>query len=210
MTAIFFLTVVLSAAAQSESGKFSVAAATKMNVLYIGVDNPVQVMVAGVNPDQMTVSVTNGTIKKEDAYSYTIQPLKPGLLKLLVSVNEKGKWKEAGSMEFRVKRIPDPRAVIAGLKSSFKPTLFTTKMGIGIEMPNFVFDLSFDVVSYTVEISDSLHPVEIKVTGNKFTEEVVKEINRCQQGKFVYFTDIKVVGPDSVVRNLGTIKYKIN
>jgi hypothetical protein len=55
-----------------------------MNVFYIGVDNPVSISAGGVSPDQISASITNGTITRSGG-GWVVRPATPG--KTSVSVN---------------------------------------------------------------------------------------------------------------------------
>mgnify|MGYP002747806170 CR=1 FL=1 len=52
--------------------------ATKMNVLYLGVDNPIDVSVSGVSPDRIAVSMQGGSISKNGKGGYVARPTKTG------------------------------------------------------------------------------------------------------------------------------------
>ena len=83
--------------------------ASKMNVFYIGVDNPVEVSAAGVNSQSIKVNMSGGggTIKKDPKGGYNVRvstPTKKGEY-AYVTVSADGL---NDKKPFRVKRIPDP------------------------------------------------------------------------------------------------------
>jgi gliding motility-associated protein GldM len=93
-----------------EVGERSVTvSASKMNVFYIGVDNPVEVSAAGVPSAQIKVSMDGGNISRNGDGTYTVNVTSVGKANVRVSapgVNY--------SKEFRVKRIPDPTPKLGG------------------------------------------------------------------------------------------------
>jgi hypothetical protein len=74
-------------------------AATKMNVFYIGVDNPIDVSVAGVPPENVTIEVTNAR-KKRVRNSYIVNPRRPGncwFRYMPIWVMGESRWEDANS-----------------------------------------------------------------------------------------------------------------
>ena len=81
--------------------------ADKMNVFYIGVDNPISVAVAGASSNAVKVSATGGANVSGRNGNYIVKATKPGEIK--INVNAPGIQK---SFDFRVKRIPDPSPML--------------------------------------------------------------------------------------------------
>ena len=79
---------------------------TKMNVLYRGVDNPLEVSVPGVDPSKLIVSGA-GVKKSGNGYIADVTRNKGGKMKISVSVKDGDKVTNMGSKEFRVKSLPD-------------------------------------------------------------------------------------------------------
>jgi len=86
----------------------------KMNVFYIGPDNPVTVSVSGFSAKQIKPALSGGrgsirSAGKPSKYIVTVQ--KQGLCYISVQAEiAPGKWKSMGKKEFRVKRTPPPVA----------------------------------------------------------------------------------------------------
>ena len=89
-------------------------AAEKMNVFYMGVDNPVAVSAAGVSSNALTVSATGGGINltKVSGGKYNATVSQQGEATISVS----GGGLTATNFKFRVKRIPDPVAKLGNKK----------------------------------------------------------------------------------------------
>ena len=86
---------------------------TKMNVLYRGVDNPLEISVPGVDPSNLIVSGT-GVKKSGNGYIADVTRNKGGELKISVSVRDGDKTSNMGSKLFRVKNLPDASGSIFG------------------------------------------------------------------------------------------------
>jgi len=83
----------------------SVVSPLKLNILYIGVDNLIDIAVPKVSGEDITASTTDGTITKVSDGQFIATVDRIG--KLLITVYVKGK--KVSSHEFRTRRIPDPQ-----------------------------------------------------------------------------------------------------
>jgi hypothetical protein len=190
----------------SEQKIVTAIAPTKMNVLYIGLDNPVKIAISEIDANRIGVTVDNGTIKGEKG-EYIVSPKDVGLAKIVVSANDKA----IDSAEFRVKAVPDPVAKVAGIKGSgaIDQAFLLEQKGVVAEMENFDFDLCFKVVEFTVSTVVGKFAVDRSVKSNMFTQEQYDLIRKVQKGKKVYIESIKAVGPDGTIRMLGSIALTI-
>jgi hypothetical protein len=112
-------------------------------------------------------------------------------------------------MDFRVKRVPDPVAYIAGTKGG--PVSKGALMASPLipRMENFDFDLSFTIVSFSLTMSKQGDLVTKQASGNQLSAEMKAMIQNAGKNQKVYIEDIKAKGPDGSTRNLGTISLKI-
>src|ERR1043165_2418613 len=118
-----------------------------MNVVYIGVPNPVTVAAAGYSVEDVSLEVPDGKIDpgKEGKGHYDIMVSKPG--KVMVKINAKtkeGPIKQVGGMEVRVKRIPDPVAELNGQSSGVMlASNFRIQIAPAAVLKQFEFDAKF-------------------------------------------------------------------
>jgi hypothetical protein len=122
-----------------------------MNVFYTGVDNPVEISVAGVAPNKISADATNGSLVPS-AGNYIMRPKRPGNSLITVYAELDGKKRAVGSKEFRVKPVPDPYATIGGKKGGgiYKNELIAQTGVAAVMPPDFEFDLTFTVTEFTV------------------------------------------------------------
>jgi hypothetical protein len=177
----------------------------RMNVLYIGIDNPVKIAASGYDARDLTAIVDNGSITGENG-EYIIRPRQQG--KAIVTVSRNGK--EIQKTSFRVKLVPDPVATVAGKRGGYitKQELLNAN-GVMAVMENFDFDLSFDIVEFNVAtpINGFVHPQ--KSNTNKFTGKQKEIIAKLKEGSLLFFSDIKCKGPDGNVRSMPDIGFRI-
>jgi len=189
----------------------AVVSPTKMNVLYIGVENPIEISVPGFRDDQISASIRGGSIYRSGKGAWVAKVTTPGKTQISVSVkDDKGDVRSMGSKEFRVKRIPDPVPTVAGKKGGrISKGLLIAQNRVSATLEGFDFDLKFTVTEFTVSANIGGFTKDAKARGYKFTPEQIALINQVQRGKKLYIEGVKAAGPDGTVRNLGSIAFKI-
>ena len=189
-----------------------VVSPTKMNVFYVGVDNPVSVSAPGFSADRIraTISNRNGKlIKKGD--DYIAQPQVVGrIAKVLVEAKFDDGWRSLRTVDFRVKPIPDPVAKVADLNGGkIKKNLLLAQTGVDAVMDNFDFDLTFKITGFTVSTIVKGYTVDQESRSDVFTPEQMGMFRNLKRNQKVYIEDIRAVGPDGVTRNLPAIVFRI-
>ncbi|HYX06620.1 MAG TPA: gliding motility protein GldM [Bacteroidales bacterium] len=183
---------------------------TKMNVFYLGVDNPVDISVPGIPADKIFPTMTNGKIRKQGG-SYIVNPSRPGNAIVTVFAEIEGKRKNMGFMEFRVKIVPDPVAKVAGMKGGdINKNVLLAQNGVLADMESFDFDLTFKVTEFTVSTTQNGFVRDAKTRGNLFSSQQMEIMRNATRGQRIYIQDIKAVGPDGTTRSLSTIAFRIN
>jgi len=191
-----------------EVGKPSTTiAASKMNVFYAGIDNPVSVSAPMPNFKASGPGLRPG----KGTGQYVIKPRKKGKITINVTgTDENGKTVNLGKQEFRVKTIPTPVAYIGGKTGTVKLT--KSKLGNGVinaKMEGFVFDLRVKIKSFTLGTTVNGDYKAIKVTGNKMNSSCKSLIKRAARGQRFYLEDMKVKMPDGRTVKLGNVTVKI-
>jgi beta-lactamase regulating signal transducer with metallopeptidase domain len=183
-----------------------VAAATNMNVLYLGISNPIEIAVPGVTSDKVSATITNGTINKATT-GWNVKPLTFNDLVLTILVDNK----KVNEKKFRVKPIPVPVAVFAGKNNgslSKNDVLLTGTLEA--ELKDFLWDLKFEIESYTFFFSSDGYDKQITSKGNKLTDEMNSIISNLKRGQHIIFKDIKAIGPDGKPYDLNPVILKID
>lgn len=182
--------------------------ADKMNVLYIGVDNPLTIT-AGAGSEKVSASFSGGTLSKVSGNKYIAKPTNPGEHTITVLVEGKA----AGKVGFRVKMLPLPAAYVGNLKPGPVPTAnFKAMGGVIAKLEDSEFDAPYEVVSYTVGALSSDIPDYAPVTnnGNRWNGSAANLINKLKPGALVVISDIMVKDPSGRVRKLSsTLSYSL-
>lgn len=185
----------------------------KMNVLYIGVDNPLRIAAAGVPANELVVELIGaGSITGSDG-SYTVRVSQPGEIKVRVSRKVGGEIKFVVDQKYRVKRIPDPAPKMDGVyrSSSIPPEVMQTSKGIKLMLENFDFDAVCEVVGFEVTyLPKEESPIAIYNKGGEWNAAPLEWSKKAKLGDAYFFDNIMIKCPGDVnPRNVGGLAYKI-
>jgi gliding motility-associated protein GldM len=181
----------------------------KMNVLYIGVDNPITVSASGGGDDKIQVSISQGSLVKTGTGKYVARVNKVDD-NTIVTVTVDGKV--AGASPFRVRTIPEAQAYIGGQPSGTEVSAgaFKAQPGVAAGIKNFPFQLDYDVLSFNFTCDTDEDIVSIPVQGALFQGAVKRAIDQhVKAGRMVTIEGIRVKGPDGRVTNVPSIFYYI-
>ena len=185
----------------------------KMNVFYIGVDNPVTVAAAGYSVEDVSLDVPGATVSGPGKGKYIINVTNPGNLEVgIMAKTKEGGKKKVGGMTIRVKRIPEPLAKLNGKASGgMSAALFRQTIAPAATLDAFDFEAKFQVVGFTFSMlpkgRDYVGPFSVdNRNGARFSDnkDIVKIMQTAKAGDKVFIESIKAVGPDKRVVTLQT------
>lgn len=110
-------------------------AADKMNVLYMGIENPITIGTP-VSWDKVLVSIDNGTISGTGSHRI-IRPAHVGAANITVVSG-----KQISTFSFRVKMVPSPLVKLDNWKNAIPMESFKKIRTINLCYENFDFDLT--------------------------------------------------------------------
>ncbi|MFK8007380.1 MAG: GldM family protein [Saprospiraceae bacterium] len=200
-----------------EVGKGSVTvSATKMNVFYIGVPNPIKVSAAGVNSNSVKVSLGGGgggTIKKAGGTGeYTVTVSKPAKLGNECQVRVEAPGLKGEKALFRVKRIPDPTAKLSGnTGGAIGNGEFKAQGGVSAILDGFDFDAKCVIQGFIVtRQAKRADPVEVNNRGPRWSPQARELVNKAKPGDVFYFDNVKAKCPgDPAGRKINAMVFKI-
>ena len=194
-----------------EVGRRSVTvAADKMNVLYIGVPNPISVAAAGVSSNDLRVSASGSgvQIKRTGNGKYEAIASQPGNTNITVS----GGGLKASSFQFRVKRIPDPVARLSNSSGGNMPNgEFKAQGGVGAFLDNFDFDARCTVSGFTlIYVARRQDPIPVTNPGARYSAEAQRLISKAKPGDIYYYDNVRAKCPgDTNTRKINTMVFNI-
>jgi gliding motility-associated protein GldM len=175
----------------------------KMNVLYIGVENPMTISAGSAGLEKMQVGITNGDIHSAGNGRFIAKPTAAGIAKINVTVNG-----HTTPFEMRVKRLPDPNALVGQSKGgSISAATFKAQGGVRAQLESD-FDAPFQVLGYTVAANVGIYR-EVNNEGARWSDAAQALIKQAGPGSQVFFDKIRVKGPDGVIRELPGIFFNL-
>jgi gliding motility-associated protein GldM len=190
---------------------FSVSA-EKMNVLYIGLENPIKIAIGDAKPGSIAASMTNGSLTASGQGSYIAKPTAPGEATITARGTNSAGGSVGGEAKFRVMRVPDPVPTLGGTLKGGKIQKgpIAAQSGIVALLENFAFDARFSVISYDFVLSTKGEILSVRdVKGPMLDSQVKNLLNRAQPKDYVLFDNIRVSGPDGTNRKLATLAFEI-
>lgn len=160
---------------------------TKMNVFYIGVDNPVSISVAGAAPTDVVANLTGATGAISSAGKpgeYVVKVTAGTTCDINVSIKQKTASKSMGKQTFRVKKVPSPNASFAGITGDGSVSAADLQAAGGVipKLDDFVFDLQFPVVSWNMSMMVNGVFVDAAATGPKITDQQRQMLQKAKKG----------------------------
>ena len=192
-----------------------VASPTKMNVLYRGVDNPIDLSVPGVPAERVQASISNGRIVRS-GNSWVASGMTANTAEVFATVTmPDGSSRRIGPVPFRVKDLPPPTAYIAGLDPSDTKagrSKLTASPGIMAKPIGSDFGDPWKVQRFQLSIvRRGGMPVFLDATGNAFTAEMREALKALRPGDQVYVEGIRgrLANDQGPVRELAPIAIKV-
>jgi gliding motility-associated protein GldM len=194
---------------------------TAMNVMYYGINNPIDVSVPGISPDKLKIRVVNGSFSTEKVKnskgenfkgSWAVKPNAVGQnVQVIVTADINGKPVQYAPYDFRVKSIPVPVAIFANKSTGSVPrATAAAQQGVFAILPDFDFDLQYTITGFTVLYSDKGSDFEETSNNSNLTPKQKDLIGRLTRGKNLIIKDIKALGPDGRTKELQPVILKID
>jgi gliding motility-associated protein GldM len=192
--------------------------ADKMNVMYVGVDNPISVSAAGVAPTDLMVSIkgAGASIVNIGNGKYNVKVGSAGTCSVTVMQKTATGLKQQGTPQvFRVKSLPNPPLRVAGKTTTglleIDKSMATMIGSIGVDNTGFDFNAPFKVLDYTMITFNAPSGVspEYKSSGSSLSPEGMSAIRKVKKGSKIYFENIRVQAPGGEIRDFPVIKVSV-
>jgi gliding motility-associated protein GldM len=181
----------------------------KMNVVYVGVDNPLTISGGSVGSEKVHVNFTSpgASLTHTTGDHYIIKPTTPGEAQLIVTANGK-----PFPFPIRVKQLPLPAGFVGTRKGGAIPAAeFKADGGLIARLEESDFEAHFKVESYTVGfIGGSFNAYQqTNNEGNRFAGRTLDLVGRATPGTNIFFDNIKVTGPDGKPREIAPMVFSL-
>ena len=226
LIALMLFVSCISLNAQTTSTPKAVVAATNLQILYRGVDNPISIAVDGISDEYIIAEISNGSAKInkigkgsyivniEDAiYTYDIivdSVYSEGLFQIEKRIKrpnnairisvyaQLGKEKVyLSSTNFKVKDIPEAKVVNSDGGYIDKKDLLKNPY-INLKVEDFDFPVEYNINYFYMTFNTSANTEAPLISNsNKFTPEMIEKIKTLKKGDKIYIEAIKATGDDS-------------
>ena len=187
----------------------AVVSPDKMNVFYIGVDNPVSVSAPGAPEDKLQVSISGGSITGSKGH-YMVNVKNTGTVKVTISgPGANGKPTVLGTSEFRCKRIPTPHVRFGGKSGGTVPkALLTGQDKVFANLEDFDFQTQFNINHFTLYVIKPRSDVQtFESNTNTLTPAMKSALSGVIPGTRVIVDNVFATGPDGMRRSLDPITF---
>ena len=187
------------------ANKTAVVSPVNMNILYLEVDNPLQISVPGFSAGEITASISNGSISaiKKSNGEYIARPSKKGKASVTLYAQIDGKRTKMGAVEFRVKEVPPPKAKVQLAKQA-GGSLVIEKMelvnsgGVLAELKDFDFKgVRYIITSYRLTGMYKGEQMKEDVKGGAFNDKMITIIKNTKSGNTITISNIKAKRVDT-------------
>lgn len=185
--------------------KFCTIIPTKQNILYCGINNPVEILSQTYSPTVIQPSISHGMITDNNG-SYTIKVNTPGTVQVSLNVINEEANHHIQTFEFRAKYLPDPTPIFGNRKSGVIPSAEVKNIaGLAAIAEGLDFDVRFSIIGFeiTYKKARSTNLVMQVNNGSVFNSEVKKIFNQVSPGDKIWIDNIRVKAPDNTTRNLS-------
>lgn len=188
----------------------------KMNVFYVGVDNPLVVAVENYPCDKIRLSPSVGTITKISSdchFIYRIDSCSTFFASIFVGIEEGNSLQWIDTLDYRIKKTKTPRVCVAGVyyglvkKEQLVANHYVFALNDDFDFPDYA-----RITSFSCEIwrKDSLIYQEKDIQGNKFSENIISKIAESKKGdRLLIFNAYALVLASPCVRELQSVSFEI-
>lgn len=171
----------------------------KMNVFYIGVDNPVTIS-SGTGWDKTRVSMSGGSLTSVGGPGkYKVRVSSPGTAS--ITVVSDGKPSTYG---FRIKQIPDPVLMVGNSEGGrIQSVVFKNQNFARADLKGFDFEYHYSILSATVYFSGANFPsTQTATISGGSLAGIQSQLAKCIPGTSVTFDNVRVQGPGGPVKSI--------
>jgi gliding motility-associated protein GldM len=197
---------------------------TAMNVLYAGIENPIDISVPAVGSDKVRATMKNGIIDKGKLKNtkgeffpgdWKAQPTTEAvgqIAQIIVSAEINGRLQQFPPRDFRIKSIPKPVATFANKSGDVKIAKdeLLAQQAVFANLEGFDFDLRYAVTEFKMTINVQGFDRTEPSTNNRLTDKQKALLTGLTKGKKLFIEGIKAVGPDKKPQDLSPIIITVN
>jgi gliding motility-associated protein GldM len=181
----------------------AVISATELNVLYIGLDNPISVSVPGYSAAEISLSSTGGTLKKgqtQGTYMVNVAESDGREITLTASVrDEQGRIRKMGDQRYRIRKVPPPLPMLGNIDASGSVSAgqLASAQYIFTPLRDFIYNsVRYTPTEYTIiYFPKGKDGKAYRGTGNTITPEIKNVLKSVRSGDRIILAQVRAEGP---------------
>jgi gliding motility-associated protein GldM len=175
----------------------------KMNVVYIGVDNPLTISTGSAKRESgVSVTFSGGSIRPAGGDRYIAVGSNQG--DATINVTAEGK---TSTFPIRVKRLPNPTGFVGTYTGGAVPAAAFRAMGGVSARLESEFDVTYNVEGYIIGGYVNGTYQEVPVTGPRWNNNPI--VTGAKPGSLVSIFNLRAKGPDGTVRKLPEMAFRL-
>ena len=178
------------------------------NILYAGIDNPLEVFTLQNGSGALRLDTDNGKMVRKNGRWY-LTGARTGKARVTLLDGEK----EAGQTEFRIREIPEPEAAIRYTlqgksywykgRTPIRREYLAAMDALEVAYTGENGKIPFTVVRFsTLFIGQDKNVTTLESKGKKFSPQQAEHIRKLNKGDKFYLTSILVKAPDGTTREV--------
>jgi gliding motility-associated protein GldM len=182
----------------------AVISATELNVVYIGLDNPISVSVPGYSANDIKVTSNGATLvpgPTQGTYLVKVDPSAGREINITASVrDDQGRLKEMGTQKYRVRKVPSPVPALGSVDASgtISAGQLAATQYVFTPLKDFIYQgVQYATAEYTILYmpkGQSARPY--KGYGSAITPELRNVFRNARSGDRVFLVQVRADGPD--------------
>jgi gliding motility-associated protein GldM len=185
----------------------AVISATELNVMYIGLDNPIAVSVPGYSANDIKVSTSGGTLvpgATRGTYLVKVDASAGREITVTASVRgDNGGMKEMGTQKYRVRNVPKPLPALGAIDASGSVSAgqLAATQYIFTPLKDFIYQsVKYTPVEYTIiYFPRGKSGVPYRGYGTAITPEISAVFRNARSGDRVILAQVRAEGPSGKV-----------
>lgn len=174
--------------------------ADAMNVLFIGLDNPMSISVPGITPENTFVSANNGVVLTNAGSGKYIARASGTTGTCVVTVSARtldGSIKKMGESTYRVRKVPYGKLKAGNLSSgTYSKARLMMQQSINVVLEDFYFNnVRFTVLEYSAIMINRKGEFYREDSKNNSPAALKKVLEKARSGETVYIDYVKARGP---------------
>lgn len=167
---------------------------SSMNVVYIGLENPIEVAVEGLKNSQLKISANGCDVVGTPSERMYIKATLPGKCSVKVGYYKNGKL-VSQTFDYRIKQLPDPDVLFGSLEEGkYSKQVLLGQIQMNAVIPCFVFSgVRYNILSYNWKIRSnfSFRTIGGKVIGNAIPDTLKRLIQIANNGDWIVIDSIE-------------------